>query len=100
MGSRCSAAGISGNSRAVQSALENPQYGVLHRHLVTYMNGTADADTIADPATFFSLLCTFAAGLDAAHADNVAADKVLRATCPTSATVHPQYFDARPLLEG
>lgn len=45
------------------------------RHLVTYMNGKADADTLTDPAVFFSLLCTFAAGLDAAHADNVAADK-------------------------
>ena len=49
------------------------------------MNGTADADTIADPSVFFSLLCTFAAGLDAAHADNVAADKVRRASCSTSA---------------
>ena len=53
------------------------------RQLVVYMNGTADAETIADPATFFSLLCTFAAGLDAAHADNLAADKV-RTNCCTA----------------
>ena len=44
------------------------------RHLMEYMNGVADAETIADPAAFFSLLCTFASGLDSAHADNVAAD--------------------------
>lgn len=52
----------------------------LPRHLVTYMNGTVDAETIANPSSFFSLLCTFAAGLDAAHADNVAADAKVRNT--------------------
>ena len=38
------------------------------------MNGAAEAETIADPAGFFSLLCTFASGLDSAHAENEAAD--------------------------
>ena len=48
---------------------------------MTYMNGTADADTIEDPSTFFSLLCTFAAGLDAAHAENVISDAKVRRFC-------------------
>lgn len=62
------------------------------------MNGTADADTIADPSVFFSLLCTFAAGLDAAHADNVAADKVWRASCPTSAAIRGWQAQATPWI--
>jgi hypothetical protein len=51
------------------------------QELAAYVNGAAKS-SVSDPQAFFSMLYTFAKDLDAAHADNTAADEKVTVPLP------------------